>query len=107
MFPNGTFYCGKFRLASVIFRICQLESVTVLRYNKPYGKGVWVFKNGNQLAGDYLQKACGLHRAGATPPNRLVALGRCLYGRKHIWNNMTVPQFWQFPDAASAMVCSA
>lgn len=38
LFPNGTFYCGKFR------------------YNKPFGKGVWVFKNGNQLMGDYIQK---------------------------------------------------
>jgi len=38
IFPNGTFYSGKFR------------------YNKPYGKGVWVFKNGNQLTGEYTQK---------------------------------------------------
>merc|ERR1719198_1973865 len=38
IFPNGTFYSGKFR------------------YNKPWGKGVWVFKNGNQLTGEYLQK---------------------------------------------------
>ena len=82
MFPNGTFYCGKFRLASVILRICQLASVIALRYNKPYGKGVWVFKNGNQLAGDYLQKASGLHSAGASPPYRLVASsGMCLYER--------------------------
>jgi len=38
IFPNGTFYSGKFR------------------YNKPIGKGVWVFPNGNQLMGEYLQK---------------------------------------------------
>jgi len=38
IFPNGTFYSGKFR------------------YNKPFGKGVWVFKNGNQLTGEYIQK---------------------------------------------------
>mmetsp|Transcript_35778 Transcript_35778/g.92020 ORF Transcript_35778/g.92020 Transcript_35778/m.92020 type:complete len:260 (-) Transcript_35778:95-874(-) len=38
IFPNGTFYSGKFR------------------YNKPFGKGVWVFQNGNQLTGDYVQK---------------------------------------------------
>jgi radial spoke head protein 1 len=38
VFPNGTFYSGKFR------------------YNKPFGKGVWVFANGNQLTGDYQQK---------------------------------------------------
>lgn len=38
IFPNGTFYSGKFR------------------YNKPWGKGVWVFKNGNQLTGEYIQK---------------------------------------------------
>ncbi|CAE8737629.1 unnamed protein product [Polarella glacialis] len=38
IFPNGTFYSGKFR------------------YNKPFGKGAWVFSNGNQLAGDYHQK---------------------------------------------------
>jgi len=38
IFPNGTFYSGKFR------------------YNKPFGKGVWVFKNGNQLTGEYVQK---------------------------------------------------
>lgn len=38
IFPNGTFYSGKFR------------------YNKPIGKGVWVFANGNQLMGEYLQK---------------------------------------------------
>jgi len=38
IFPNGTFYSGKFR------------------YNKPFGKGVWVFKNGNQLTGTYDQK---------------------------------------------------
>merc|ERR1719401_3064567 len=38
IFPNGTFYSGKFR------------------YNKPYGQGVWVFKNGNQLTGEYEQK---------------------------------------------------
>jgi len=38
LFPNGTFYSGKFR------------------YNKPFGKGVWVFKNGNQLVGDYNQE---------------------------------------------------
>lgn len=38
IFPNGTFYSGKFR------------------YNKPFGKGVWVFRNGNQLTGEYLQK---------------------------------------------------
>merc|ERR1719263_370672 len=39
IFPNGTFYSGKFK------------------YNKPDGKGVWVFKNGNQLTGEYIQKA--------------------------------------------------
>merc|ERR1712039_557338 len=38
VFPNGTFYSGRFR------------------YNKPFGKGVWVFKNGNQLTGNYEQK---------------------------------------------------
>jgi len=38
VFPNGTFYSGKFR------------------YNKPHGQGVWVFGNGNQLTGDYVQK---------------------------------------------------
>lgn len=38
IFPNGTFYSGKFQ------------------YNKPNGKGVWVFKNGNQLTGEYVQK---------------------------------------------------
>jgi len=37
IFPNGTFYSGKFR------------------YNKPWGKGVWIFKNGNQLTGEYEQ----------------------------------------------------
>jgi len=37
VFPDGTFYCGKFR------------------YNKPFGKGVWVFRNGNQLTGEYKQ----------------------------------------------------
>eukprot|EP00403_Amphidinium_massartii_P008573 CAMPEP_0178413402 /NCGR_PEP_ID=MMETSP0689_2-20121128/22509_1 /TAXON_ID=160604 /ORGANISM="Amphidinium massartii, Strain CS-259" /LENGTH=276 /DNA_ID=CAMNT_0020034673 /DNA_START=75 /DNA_END=905 /DNA_ORIENTATION=+ len=36
--PNGTYYSGKFR------------------YNKPYGKGVWVFKNGSQVTGDYQQR---------------------------------------------------
>jgi len=41
IFPNGTFYSGKFR------------------YNKPFGKGVWVFNNGNQLTGEYLQKEQG------------------------------------------------
>jgi len=38
VFPNGSFYSGKFR------------------YNKPFGKGVWVFPNGNQLTGAYQQK---------------------------------------------------
>lgn len=38
VFPNGTFYVGRFR------------------YNKPFGKGIWVFANGNQLTGEYLQK---------------------------------------------------
>lgn len=38
IFPNGTFYSGRFR------------------YNKPFGKGVWVFQNGNQLTGTYDQK---------------------------------------------------
>jgi len=38
VFPNGTFYVGKFR------------------YNKPFGKGVWVFKDGNQVTGEYRQK---------------------------------------------------
>lgn len=38
IFPNGTFYCGSFR------------------YQKPYGKGVWVFGDGNQLTGEYTQK---------------------------------------------------
>merc|ERR1712056_24188 len=38
VFPNGTFYSGKFR------------------YNKPHGKGVWVFPDGNQLTGEYQQK---------------------------------------------------
>jgi len=38
IFPNGTFYSGKFR------------------YNKPIGKGVWVFPNGNQMMGEYKQK---------------------------------------------------
>lgn len=38
IFPDGTFYCGKFR------------------YNKPFGKGVWVFRDGNQLTGEYQQK---------------------------------------------------
>jgi len=38
VFPNGTFYSGRFR------------------YNKPFGKGVWVFNNGNQLTGAYDQK---------------------------------------------------
>lgn len=36
--PNGTFYCGGFQ------------------YNKPFGKGVWVFKDGNQVTGEYRQK---------------------------------------------------
>lgn len=35
--PNGTYYAGHFR------------------YNKPYGQGVWVFRNGNQLNGKYEQ----------------------------------------------------
>jgi len=38
IFPNGTFYSGKFR------------------YNKPNGRGVWVFPNGNQMMGEYKQK---------------------------------------------------
>lgn len=38
IFPNGTFWSGRFR------------------YNKPIGKGVWVFPNGNQLTGEYEQK---------------------------------------------------
>jgi len=38
IFPNGTFYSGTFR------------------YNKPFGKGVWVTAGGNQLTGEYLQK---------------------------------------------------
>lgn len=38
VFPNGTFYTGKFR------------------YNKPFGEGVWVFPTGNQLTGEYVQK---------------------------------------------------
>lgn len=38
VFPNGTFYSGKFR------------------YNKPFGQGVWVFGNGSQLGGTYVQK---------------------------------------------------
>jgi len=38
VFPNGTFYTGKFR------------------YNKPFGKGVWVLPSGNQLAGIYNQR---------------------------------------------------
>mmetsp|Transcript_74076 Transcript_74076/g.240855 ORF Transcript_74076/g.240855 Transcript_74076/m.240855 type:complete len:268 (+) Transcript_74076:103-906(+) len=38
VFPNGTFYSGKFR------------------YNKPHGEGVWVFPNGNQLTGEFVQK---------------------------------------------------
>lgn len=38
VFPNGTFYSGKFK------------------YNKPIGRGVWVFPNGNQLTGEYVQK---------------------------------------------------
>jgi len=38
IFPNGTFFSGRFR------------------YNKPFGKGVWVFPNGNQLTGEYEQK---------------------------------------------------
>lgn len=38
VFPNGSFYAGKFR------------------YNKPHGEGVWVFPNGNQLTGEYIQK---------------------------------------------------
>lgn len=38
IFPNGMFYSGGFR------------------YNKPFGKGVWAFKNGNQLTGSYEQK---------------------------------------------------
>jgi len=38
IFPDGTFYCGKFR------------------YNKPFGRGAWVFRNGNQLTGEYKQK---------------------------------------------------
>jgi hypothetical protein len=38
VFPNGTFYSGKFR------------------YNKPFGEGMWVFANGNQLTGSYIQK---------------------------------------------------
>jgi len=38
LFPNGMFYMGQFR------------------YNKPFGKGVWVFKNGNQVTGEYIQK---------------------------------------------------
>jgi radial spoke head protein 1 len=36
--PSGIFYCGKFR------------------YNKPFGKGVWAFKDGNQVTGEYQQK---------------------------------------------------
>jgi len=46
IFPNGTFYSGKFR------------------YSKPYGKGVWVFPNGNQLTGEYLQKEQETEDAG-------------------------------------------
>jgi len=38
IFPNGTFWSGKFR------------------YNKPNGKGVWVFRNGNQLTSTFEQK---------------------------------------------------
>jgi len=38
IFPNGSYYTGKFR------------------YSKPWGRGAWVFKNGNQLTGEYVQK---------------------------------------------------
>jgi len=38
IFPNGIFYSGMFR------------------YNKPFGKGVWICKAGNQLLGEYIQK---------------------------------------------------
>lgn len=36
--PSGVFWCGQFR------------------YNKPHGHGVWVFKDGSQLTGEYIQK---------------------------------------------------
>jgi hypothetical protein len=38
IFPNGTRDCGGFR------------------YNKPYGKGVWITRDGSQLTGEYVQK---------------------------------------------------
>lgn len=98
VFPNGTFYCGKFRCLDlqnctfphagatsnwlqgdqspdgniiriwkqiVWFGFLSFTGFTAFwywpepRYNKPFGKGVWVFKNGNQLTGDYVQKAAG------------------------------------------------
>lgn len=36
--PNGTYYIGAFR------------------YNKPYGRGLWIFRDGNQLVGEFAQK---------------------------------------------------
>eukprot|EP00927_Polykrikos_kofoidii_P028495 TRINITY_DN24871_c2_g1_i1.p1 TRINITY_DN24871_c2_g1~~TRINITY_DN24871_c2_g1_i1.p1 ORF type:complete len:274 (-),score=39.54 TRINITY_DN24871_c2_g1_i1:189-1010(-) len=38
VFPDGTYYSGRFQ------------------YNKPFGAGVWVFRSGNQLTGEYIQK---------------------------------------------------
>lgn len=50
IFPNGTFYSGKFR------------------YNKPFGKGVWVFKNGNQMSGNFDQKPITTGEEAEAPP---------------------------------------
>lgn len=36
--PSGIYYAGTFKR------------------NKPFGKGVWVFPNGNQVIGEYVQK---------------------------------------------------
>ena len=38
LFPTGTIYEGQFK------------------YNKPDGKGVWKFLNGNQITGNYKQE---------------------------------------------------
>lgn len=50
IFPNGTFWSGKFR------------------YNKPYGKGIWVFRNGNQLMSTFEQKEL-VNEEGEAPPD--------------------------------------
>jgi len=49
IFPNGTMYVGDFQ------------------YNKPCGMGAWVFKNGNQLTGKYLQEEIKDENANEDP----------------------------------------